>query len=55
MQNIRSGQNQKTRLHEELNPDHPDFVKIDDRTIGDGKVGPITNRLYETLHAKMPK
>ncbi len=31
------------------------IVKIDDRTIGDGKVGPITNRLYETLHAKMPK
>lgn len=31
------------------------IVKIDDRTIADGKPGPITQRLYETLHAKTPK
>ena len=29
-------------------------VKIDDRPIADGAVGPITQKLYETLHAKMP-
>jgi D-alanine transaminase len=31
------------------------IVKVDDRTIANGKVGPITNRLYEALHAKTPK
>jgi D-alanine transaminase len=30
-------------------------VRIDGRAITDGNVGRITNRLYETLHAKTPK
>lgn len=30
-------------------------VNIDNRAIADGKVGPITRRLYKSLHAKTPK
>ena len=30
-------------------------VNIDNRAIADGKVGPVTRRLYEALHAKTPK